>query len=182
MEPRMDFNDSSRNFSATMRQYLQISRRVPKDEINRRAKNVCLKSIRYTEKADKKEIKSALTTNGLAYKLVKKTGLNRKQIKAKVAKFIRARMSSASYIKAGWYKAAVVFGGRGGKLKPGKRADQGTGEKATDSKLTATMTNMAVGATKISGPALAKAMNEEGADMLKYIQRKLAEGWTNSGR
>lgn len=177
MNPKIDFRQAEAKFSATIREYLEYSKKEATSELNRRAKNVILKSISRTKKAERAAVKAALETDGLAYKLIKKTGLTRPEIKRKARALISARLKSLGYIKAGWYKAAQAFGGRGGKTKPGGLAEQGKGTKATERKLTATFENLAVGATEVGQDALAAAMDAERADMMTYIARKLREKW-----
>lgn len=133
--------------------------------------------IARTEKANAAKIRAALKADGLAYRLIKKTGLTREQIKKKAEALIAMRVRIVGYIKAGWYKASQAFGGRGGKVKPGGLAAQGEGRRAKPSNLTATLTNKTIGAVEVSGPALAKAMDEKRRDMLVYIARKLRQRW-----
>jgi hypothetical protein len=174
---KIDFAKAERDFSKAMRQYAELSKKEVSEAINKKAKDVAIRAIKYTPRADKSAIESQLRANGLAYKIIKKTGLTRKQIKAKAERLIRLRKRSVGYIRAGWYKAAQAFGARGGKTRPGKRADAGTGKRATPSKTEAVMNNYTKGATTVSGNALARAMEEVRKDMMVYIGRKLGEKW-----
>lgn len=174
---KIDFAKTERDFAKTMRQYTALSKDLVSDAINKKAKDVAIRSIKYTTRADRAAVEAQLRANGLVYKIIKKTGLTRKQIKAKAERLIKARKRSVGYIRAGWYKAAQAFGARGGKTHPGKLADKGTGKRATPSKTEAVMTNYAKGATTISGPALARGMDEVRKDMMVYIARKLREKW-----
>jgi len=174
---KIDFAKGERDFSKAMRQYAELSKKEVSEALNKKAKDVAIRAIKYTPKADKGQIEQQLRTNGLAYKLIKKTGLSKKQIQQKAERLIRARKRSVGYIKAGWYKAAQVFGGRGGRTKSGGLAEQGTAKKATPSKTEAVMNNYTKGATKVSGQALARSMDEVRKDMMVYIGRKLKEKW-----
>jgi hypothetical protein len=182
MKPRIDFGQSSKAFSKTLRRYADLSSKGAAEAINKKAKDVCIRSISQTPMADKGAIKTTLQADGLAFKLVNKTGLTKDQIKQKAAALIRARTGSVRYIKAGWYKALQVFGGRGGKTRPDGLADKGTGSKASPRDLTAVMENKAFGATQVGGDALARAMDSVRKDMMVYIQRKAREAWGKKGR
>lgn len=165
-----------------MRRYADLSSKGAAEAINKKAKDVCIRAIAQTPMADKGAIRTSLQTDGMAYKLVRKTGLTKAQIKQKAAALIRARTGSVRYIKAGWYKAAQVFGGRGGKTRPDGLADKGTGSKASPRDLTAIMENKAFGATEVGQEALSKAVDSVRKDMMVYIARKAREAWGRAGR
>lgn len=173
----MDFGKSSASFSRVMRKYAETSSKGAEEAINKKAKQVCFMAIRETPKADKGAIQTQLEANGLVFRILKKRGLNKAEIAKKAKALIRARKASVAYIRAGWYKAAQAFGGRGGKVKPGGLAEQGSGTKATARKLEATMTNRAVGAPAVGGDALDKAMDHVRKDMMEYLAKKLRAGW-----
>ena len=178
----MAFKAAEKAFQGTVREYLRYSKKECSSELNRRARNILMKAVRATPRADRSKVKAALEANGLAYKLIRKTGLKRKEIKAKAKRLISRRLASVGYIAAGWYKALQAFGGRGGKTKEGGLAAAGTGKKSTPSDLKAVFENKAAGAPHIGHQPLADAINEERADMLVYIARKLREGWGRRGR
>tara|TARA_R110000765_G_scaffold47794_4_gene98016 strand:+ start:4282 stop:4830 length:549 start_codon:yes stop_codon:yes gene_type:complete len=182
MKSQMNFGKSSASFSKAMRRYAKKSSKGAAGSLNNKAKSVCLRSIRETPKAAKSEIRASLKAGGLVYRLINKKGLTRAEIKLKAAAFIRARTQSSAYIKAGWYKAARVFGGRGGKLRDGTLAGKGSGKKATERKLTATMTNRTFGAPKVGTEALHKAMDHVRKDMLVYLAKKAQRDWKRAGR
>lgn len=174
---KIDFRKAERDFARAMRQYTELSKKEVAEAINKKAKDVAIRAIKYTPRADKAAIEAQLRANGLVYKIIKKTGLTRKQIKAKAERTIRLRKRGVGYIRAGWYKAAQAFGARGGKVRPGKLADKGTGKRATPSKTEAVMNNYTAGASVVGGMALARAMEEVRKDMMVYIARKLSERW-----
>lgn len=174
---KIDFGKAEKDFAKSMRQYAFLSKKEVSEALNKKAKDVAIRAIKYTPRADKDKIESQLRANGLVYKIIKKTGLTRKQIKAKAERMIRLRKRGVGYIRAGWYKAAQVFGARGGKTRPGKRAALGTGKRATPSVTEAIMSNFTIGVTKISAMPLARAMDEVRRDMMPYIARKLKEQW-----
>lgn len=175
MKASIKFNDKA--FAKTLADTVKFSSRRAPEVINHIAKDVAIGAIRYTDKASPSKIRANLKKDGLVYRLIRKTGLTREQIKLKAEAFIRARIRSIGYIKAGWYRAAQTFGARGGKVKPGGLADQGRGQKATSRNMVATMENHAVGAVEVSGKALGKAMDERRGQMMKRLQKKLGDSW-----
>jgi hypothetical protein len=174
---KIDFSKTEKQFSKTMKQYAELSRKEVSEAINKKATDVAIRAIKYTPRADKQKIESDLRANGLVYKLIKKTGLTRKQAQQKAERMIRRRKASVGYIRAGWYKAAQAFGARGGKTRPNKLAAKGSGIKATRSKTEAILNNAAFGAPNVGIYALARAMDEVRKDMMVYIGRKLKEKW-----
>jgi hypothetical protein len=182
MKPVADFKAAEKAFAATLRQYSSFSKLTAAEAINKKAKDVAIRTISRTTKADAAKIEATLRGPGrgggtLVYRLFDKTGMTRAEIKAKAQRLIRARKSAVGYIRAGWYKAAQAFGARGGKIKEGGLAAAGRGVKATPSKTEALLENKALGATEVSGPALAAALDSVRADMMVYIARKLREKW-----
>lgn len=187
----MDFSKTERDFASAMRQYTKLTSKTSEEALNKAAKDVLsgnskggvTGTIKRTAKADAKKVRAYFTGPGrdgkgsLAYRMVAKQGLKREEIEALVKKFIAAHTRSVGYIKAGWYKAARVFGGRSGRVSELGKAAEGKGKKATSWTLTATMSNHATGATEISGEALAKSMEEKRKDLLVYIADKLSKGW-----
>ena len=182
MTPKFDFTSAEKRFATTMRQYARMSSKSASEVVNKKSLDVVIKTIVLTPKSNKSVIREKLKSDGLVYRLLNKTGLKRKQILIKAGRLIRARVSSSTYIKVGWYKAVQAFGGRGGKIREGKSAAMGSGTKATTGNPTAVVINRSIGATKVSGPALRRALELSAEDMMVYIQKKLASGWKNGGR
>jgi L,D-peptidoglycan transpeptidase YkuD (ErfK/YbiS/YcfS/YnhG family) len=174
---KMDFSRTERRFRQTLRQYAEVSKKETSEVINKKGNQLMRITMARTEKASASKIRAELNQNGLAYKLINKTGMKRAEIAAKVKKFISARARSAGYIRAGWFPAARIFGLRGGKNHPGKSAEKGTGKRATPKSLEATIENVTHGAVKVSGPALAEAMEIVRKDMIVYLGRKLRNRW-----
>jgi hypothetical protein len=177
MEPGLDLAAAVQSFSKTLLDYEKAANKIGEEALNKKGKDVVIKTISKTPKASASGIRGELGRDGLAYRLVKKTGKTRAQIAAAVRKLIAARARSASYIRAGFYKALSVLGGRGGWVRGGGMADKSTGTRATTFDLKVTIVNRTVGAAKVAGTALAQALDEVTADMMVYIQRKLAERW-----
>jgi hypothetical protein len=187
MKPKADFSKAAADFAKTMREYQRLSKREAADALNKKAKDVAIRTISRTPKADKGAIEASLRGPGrgggtLVYRLFQHKGMTRMMADDQAKRFIKARQASIAYIRAGWYKAAQMFGARGGRVRPGGLAEKGSGTKATPGNLTAILENKTVGAEKISGPALSKAMDEVRKDMLVYIARKLREGWGKKQR
>ena len=195
MKPKADFSKAQAAFARTMREYQRLSSKEAADALNKKAKDVLLGNskagvtgvIKRTPKADKAAIESQLRGPGrdggqLVFRLFNHKGMTRMMADDQAKRFIRARQAAVAYIKAGWYKAAQAFGGRGGKVRAGGLAEQGRGTKASPGNLTAILENKTVGAEKVSGPALARAMDEVRKDMLVYIARKLRQGWGKGRR
>jgi hypothetical protein len=182
MEPHLDFERASKDFQETIRQYLILQKKELSEALNKKALDVTIKAIRHTKRADKEAIRRYLETNRIKYKLVSKKGVPRDETGIKAKRLLSAKLRSAGYIRAGWYKAAQALGGRGGKVRPKGLAARGSGKKATTRDLTARIINEANGASSVGKPALALAMREAQADMMKYIHRKMQESWGKAGR
>lgn len=191
MTPKIDFSGAERSFSKAMSSYTKLSSKTSEEAVNKAAKDVLVGNraggvtgvIALTPKADVKAVKARLNGPGrdgkgkLVYRLIDKRGKSRQEIKELARKFIARTASSVGYIKAGWYRAAQAFGGRGGRVSPKGFAAEGKGKRATESKPEATFENHSTGAVKISGPALSAAMESKRADLLRYVQKKLSDGW-----
>lgn len=177
----VDFKKAEREFTRTLRQYTELTSKDVADAINKKAKDVAIRTISNTPKADPAKIESELRGPGrgggqLVYRLFNHRNMTREVAADQARRIIRARMTAVAYIKAGWYKAAQAFGARGGKTRAGwTRA--GSGKRATATKPEAVLTNRTIGATLVSGPALAAAVESVRADMMIYIKRKLSERW-----
>jgi len=187
MNPKLDFRQAEKAFTKTMAKYAEVSSKETADAINHQARKVAISAIKETKKAERAAVQAYLEGPArkggkMPYPLIKKEGLTRKQIEAKAKRFVRLKLRSLGYIKAGWYKAAQALGARGGKIKPGGLAEKGEGTKARPSKLEATLTNKTVGAVEVSGPALAAAMDRVRKDMMDYLAKKLKKKWGGSGR
>lgn len=182
MEPHLDFSKASEDFSRTIRQYLIYQKKELAEALNKKAKDVVFRAIRHTKKAEREAVKASLENDRMKYKLVSKPGVPRKETGQKAKRILSARLRSIGYLKAGWYRAAMEFGGRGGRLKPGGLASQGSGTRATTKNLVARAINKSHMASVIGKPALALAMREVQADMMRYIRRKMRESWGKAGR
>lgn len=181
-------------FQRGLRAKLAATKRAEAEVLNQAAKNVCLRAIAYTPKADPAAIERELTKGGLAFRLLQSRSFqgrlpkslrgftrgthSRKQLNDAVRKLVTLRRRSAGYIKAGWIKAAQEFGGAArGRVSEKSLAGRGYGVRATQGNLKAIGVNLARGAGTVGADALQKALNYVGKDMLSYAEKKIAGVW-----
>lgn len=181
-------------FQNGLRRKLAATKRAVPDVLNAAAKNVCLRAIAYTPKADPAQIEAQLTTGGLAFRLLQSQSFqgrlpkklrgftrgkySRAQINDAVRKLVALRRRSAGYIKAGWIKAAQAFGGAArGRVSEKSLAGRGYGVRATQSSAKAVGVNLARGASTVGAEALQKALDYVGKDMVSYAEKKIAGVW-----
>lgn len=160
--------------------------------LNRAGRNIAFKSIKYTPKAIKTAIKSSLESmvtwrDGhqvplkylLANSFIMKRGyaaVTGNLMKEAAARLLRRRNSSVAYIKAGWLKAAIAFGGtREAKFSKNGLAKKGYGKPATPLNLKAVLANYSYGAELIGSSAVQKAVIETSADMISFANKKLEQ-------
>lgn len=197
MEPGLDFEKTMRDWEASLRAYKDYTQKSAAEVLNKKGKDVIANAIRLTPAADGAKIREQLMapptrTRGtaLAYALIRKTkqggtarsrvrekGKRNSELKSQMLAYVRARVASRNYIKAGFMRAFEVVGGTVRRLRAGKLADRSYGRKATTFHLAVEIVNKTVGAVTIAGPALAKAMDANREDTMEYLKRKLAEGW-----
>ena len=148
-----------------------------KDILNRAGRNVCLRAIKDTPRADAAKIRAldprifiAAVVKDLAGRKVSRAEFN-DLVKKKRA----GRARSVGYIKAGWANAAKAFGAKGGKVSSKGLAAEGYGKLATENKLVAVLANHARGASQVGSDALQGAINFVAKDMAAYAKRALAK-------
>jgi len=180
------YDDSA--MRSALKQYLDLRKNVdPDTEVKRRAKNVGMKLITIYKgnaptaaqiKADAAKIGFALKVRG---GIQKKGGKRAKQIKAE----IRARVNARMFTATGWFPAVEALGGspkipkRVNGPKRGK-IEQNRGSASVQ----VTLINDQPGAehtAEIKGNAMQQALDAETADMVDYINRKLAQAANDSG-
>lgn len=181
-------------FQAGLRRKLAATKRAVPEVLNQAAKNICLRAIAFTPKADPTAIERELTSGGMAFRLLQSRSFqgrlpkslrgftrgthSRKQLNDAVRKLVVLRRRSAGYIKAGWIKAAQEFGGAArGRVSEKSLAGRGYGVRATQSSAKAIGANLARGASTIGADALQKALDYVGQDMTAYAEKKLAQPW-----
>ena len=181
-------------FRAGVRHKLALSKRTEAEILNKAGRDISLRAIKYTPKADKGAVRANLTTNGTLLRILQSPrasdrlprslqgftrGTHTKEaIDAAAARLLALRLRSIGYIKAGWIKAAQAFGGaKSRKVSSKGNAGKSYGIKATVYHLIATGENMATGAPKVGPAALQKSLDEVGRDMLSYAPKQIASHW-----
>lgn len=134
--PRIKLEVDAKRFNKMLSKYLDISGKGFVDEVNKRAFNICLKSIKYTESATNKRISDDLKRGAKTQPPKRKKrrkgkgkgrpkkapvgailinyargkrgepGLHGKAMKAQLVKNIRSRQRGKGFMKAGWLGAA----------------------------------------------------------------------------
>jgi len=134
--PRATMELDTRRFNKVLSKYLDVSARTFVDEVNKRAFNICLKSIRYTKSATDKRIERDLLKGAKTQPPKRKKrkkgggrgrrkkapvgailinyargkrgepGLHGKAMAAQLSENIRARQQGRGFLKAGWLGAA----------------------------------------------------------------------------
>ena len=196
---------ASAAFDRTLEKYLGLQSKTIAEALNKKGGAICLWAAKFTPMADVKKIKKHLKWNKKSAKRLRAWALsgwrkeaaeldNDKDRKKFFKKLLAQRVQSVAYLKSGWIKPARDLGVkvRGVKKKGEKAA--GYGVKAKNSaKLDAfaIIENLAGKSTKkkrkqkysnadaarIYGePALQAAYKKEAKDMVKYIERKMAQG------
>jgi hypothetical protein len=179
----MSFNLDSKGFrAAVLFTVREVGKALP-DVLNRAGKNVALRAIQLTPKADKAKIQ-ALSDKEIAAAVAKRLRAKGK-LKSTTAKQFKAfcryekqrRIRSRGYTAGpGWNNAARAFGGRGVRVQKGfgqSEAAKGKGKPASALKLVAELVNTAPASEKIGGPALQEAVNFVAKDMMDYGTKKL---------
>ena len=175
-------------FRRALKQYQQASNKTFSEVINKKAKDVALRSVQFTPKARLNKIRK-YEPNGRSYArkiLHARATMGTRLGKAKkgegnkplAEKLYKSRLQSRGYIAAGWIKAARDLGApppRGiAKLQKGGRANKGKAIKATPAKLFCDIFNMSIGAETVGLEPLKRALDFVRKDMQKYIDRKMA--------
>lgn len=179
-------------FREGLRAKLKVTKKTEAEILNQAAGSICANAIRLTKGAKKNTIVADLTSGGLAFRLLQSPRFQarmpksvrgytrgthtRAEINAAAARFVRLRGSTVRYIVAGWFKALKVF-------RPNARRDAsakglaglGRATKATPGILAAVFENFSRGAGTVGAGPLQQALNEEGASMKKYAEKKLAD-------
>lgn len=169
-------------FREGLRAKLAVTKKTEAEVLNQAAKNICLRAVSFTPKANKGAIR-ALDVKIIAGAVAKKLrgghggkiGISGREFAARIKKERARRIRSVAYVSAGWVKAGQGFGG-GLKKKVSAKGNAGKsyGKKATDSTLAAIGANLANGASVVGARALQEAADFVGRDMLSYAQKKLA--------
>jgi hypothetical protein len=180
MNAKIDWKGTDIAFAKALREYQTITSKTVVETLNSKSKDICLKAIQYTPKADKTKVRSYWQTYG--YQILNKKGLKKAELQKLVAKAVAKHGQSVSYIAAGWINAAKAFGGaikgtRGVKLLTDGYAAKSFGTKATKDKTKTTFTNMAKGAPEVAQDALYRSMQTVLADMVQHTKEELEKRW-----
>lgn len=182
--------NSLREFKKALDQYQDATEKETAEIINRAARNVAFQVLKRTPIAKHSDMRTTP-----AYDPENKSGSyrskfhwalfakkrNRRGSRGEVVAFFKQRRASRGFHKAGWLPAIQDLGGkkRGGRsvqLKPGGDASKGFGTTAKKGLTpTAILANFADNADKISGPALAQAVNAVARDMASYAAKRLQQ-------
>ncbi len=189
-----------RQFSAALREVQRVTKKDEADIVNKALKDVAFRAASFTPKTSQQRVVQQLESNGLlpalaSINLNNRIGKNppkgpklwgRMQHAQEMLRILAARRRGVNAIRAGWIPAIEKFGGkfRGAKLKPGGSAAQGTGVKATISRLSGFISN-AVKTTSYRGgefsaeqitvavSALKRAIEFVTADRMAYARKKI---------
>ena len=179
------------SFRAGLRRRLDSTKRAVPVVVNKASKNVCLRAVQFTPKASAAKIRSDLTTNGLALRLLQSPAMQgrlprklqgftrgthtKAQLDEAARQLVGRAVQSVAYIKAGWVKAAQAFGGATrSKVSDKGLAGQSYGKPASVARPVAEGGNAARGAVKVGTPALQQALNFVGKDLVPDAQKTMA--------
>jgi len=188
----MSFVLDDKDFQKSIKTYLDLRKNVdPKKELRRRAKNVGMRLTRIYKKegVDQSYFDSktaevvARFTLRIRPKIRAKKGISLWQ---KIRMELRARKSAKGFTATGWFPSVEKLGGNpkrvqrpGGGPRRGKLIERmGIFEKSE------TLVNQQPGAAHVQGKTESleqQALDQETADMVKYIKRKQAQAAKRSG-
>lgn len=186
----MSFVLDDKDFQKSLKTYLDLRKNVdPKKELRRRAKNVGMRLTRIykTKGVSLQEITAKVNSLGSRVKIRPKIRAKKgKTFRQKIRMELSARRSAKGFTATGWFPAVEKLGGNpkrvqrpGGGPRRGKLIERmGFFEKSE------TLVNQQPGAAHVQGKTSAleqQALNQETADMVKYIQRKQAQAAKRSG-
>jgi len=165
-----------RDTMTALRTYRKATNKSAAYVLNRFARNVLMKAIRFTPKTKLPRINRETDPkrSRLLWALASRDGFKKGEgIGAEVQKRYSRRRSSKGFIAAGFFKALRVFGGRAKAPFAGGEAAQGSGRKAKDSRLIAEFVNAATKSGEIAYEPLKKAMAVQSAHMLEYARKRM---------
>ena len=185
----------TREFNAALREYIKVSKRSLPEIVNKRAVNICFKSIRFTPKARKSRIKRDLKQKSRinpkapvgAILINKQRGEAGKpgrygaEMAAAMERWEIKRNVSSGFIKSGWLGAVKDLAPHAKVFRRPPRVEvkdkpKGYGRPArVGINPTAEIVNQVNGAVKVGAPALQRAMNADAADMKNYVARKMQQ-------
>lgn len=173
----VDFTD----FNKALLLYQDATNKDIDDIMTRAGRNVFMRAIQFTPKADAQKIKSQLGSNELVFKIINKRrkdagekGLNNEQMSYAAKRLIGARARSVAYIKAGWKRAAIDLGSRirESHQKSFAKYGKATKEKSATDYIIEGF-NFSTGAAKVGLQPLIGAVNFVAKDMITYANKVL---------
>jgi len=182
-----------KNFKAALKKYLDLRKNVdPKTELRRRAKNVGMKLITLFKKkgVSTTEITSKVRSLGDRVRVRDKLRKKGRALGWTWARTIRAeanaRRSAKGFTATGWFPATEKLGGNPKRaIRPGGGPRRGSlVEKMGFTEKSETLINDQGGAGHTAGKLktdMQSALDKETADMVKYIDRKLAQAAKRNG-
>lgn len=189
----MSFVLDDRDFQKSLKQYLDLRKNVdPKKELRRRAKNVGMRLVRiYKDKGVVlQDITAKVRSLGnrvrIRPKIRAKGKLQKWTYKKWIAAELRARRSAKGFTATGWFPSVESLGGNpkrqqrsGGGPRRGKLIERmGLFERSE------TLVNQQSGAAHVQDKTTnleQQALDQETADMVKYILRKQAQAAKRNG-
>lgn len=185
----MSFILDDRDFQKSLKQYLDLRKNVdPKKELRRRAKNVGMRLVRiYKAKGVVlQDITAKVRSLGGRVRIRPKIRAKHMSYRKMIAAELRARRSAKGFTATGWFPSVEKLGGNpkreqrsGGGPRRGKLIERmGLFEKSE------TLVNQQPGAAHVQDKTISleqQALNQETADMVKYILRKQAQAAKRNG-
>ena len=192
-----NFQYDDKAFTSALKQYLDIKTNLdPAQEVRRRAKNIGMRLIRlYGQSAPTvaditAKIRSLNGRVKVRPKIKAMTGKKGKALsrKRQINIELKARIQARKLSATGWFPAVTILGGNPKSKLPGKRPHgQARGrlkEALGGFNPTETLYNDQEGAAQTDargGGAVEKALTEETADIVKYVDRKNLEAAQKAG-
>lgn len=181
-----------KGFQKALRVYLDLRKNVdPNKELRRRAKNIGLTLIKiYKDKGvDLNAITQKVNSLGnrvkIRPKIRLKGKLKGKSHKQMIAAELRARRSSKGFAATGWFPSVKALGGsprdKGTRTAPQRGKLE---EKLTGNNISETLVNQQPGSGYVMNKTKSdcqKALDDETADLVKYITRKQNEAAKKAG-
>lgn len=193
----------TREFSRTLKKYMSVSKRSLAEAINQKGFSVSINAVRFTRRADKKQIAHTLRqvanergaplaaliiNNGAKKGSASKPWYYGADMAEAIKKLIEKRQRAVNFLRAGWLPAVTVFASAIGKT-PTKNAVKfiqrygihGGATKARPGiKVFAELWNMAFNhktgtenGMQFAEKGLAFAMAKEAASMKRHIEKEL---------
>lgn len=175
-----------RAFQKALAQYLDLKKNVePVKELKRRAKNIGLRLIKIYKDKGVNLQDISLSKIGNNIRIRPKIRAKKISYKKMIAAELRARRSAKGFTATGWFPGVEKLGGSPRDKSTRTGPQRGTlVEKLTGNDISETLVNQQPAAAFVMGkdPGLyQKVLDDETADMVKYIVRKQDEAAKKAG-